>query len=180
MASSSKGAGLIASAASGGGVAHGDRFARRGFDPRGLHREGSPELPTPDRARQPLVASPKKPARILLVDAARALMESHLLLLRSIPAIVETLACCTDMYLHKERDYVLVILALHSKSRETAEAAHFVRHRWSTARILLLEVESAMIDDWLYDERIDPHLHPAKVCEAAIRLMTEERDWIQA
>jgi hypothetical protein len=117
----------------------------------------------------------KKPARILLVDGARALHESHLLLLRSIPAIVETLVSCADMYLHKDHDYELVILVLHSESRETAEAASFIRNRWRTARILLLEGESARIDDWLYDERIDPCLHPRMVLEAATRLMNHHR-----
>lgn len=37
-----------------------------------------------------------------------------------------------------------------------------------------------MIDDSLYDERIDPNVHPAKVCEAAVRLMKEEKHWISA
>jgi hypothetical protein len=102
------------------------------------------------------------------------------LFLRSIPAIVETLASCADMYLREEHGYALVILVLHSKSTETAEAAHFIRHRWSAARILLLDGESVMIDDWLYDERIDPNVHPATVRGAAIRLMTEEKHWIAA
>ncbi|HTW80665.1 MAG TPA: hypothetical protein VME23_14055 [Terracidiphilus sp.] len=131
-------------------------------------------MTTKNRADQALCVTRTKPARILLVDAALALQESHLLLLRSIPAIVEALTSCADMYLHKEHGYALVILVLHSKSRETAEAAHFVRQRWSAARILLLESESAMIDDWLYDERVDPHSHPATLLEAAIRLMTED------
>jgi hypothetical protein len=126
-------------------------------------------------ADQGVGVTAKKAARILLVDEEPALHESHLLLLRSIPAIVETVACCADLYLHEQRDYALVILVLHCESREMAEAAHFVRHRWSAARILLLERESAMIDDWLYDERIDPRLQPATMCEAAIRLIAEEK-----
>jgi len=89
-------------------------------------------------------------------------------------------ASCADLYRHEKRGYALVILALHSKSRETSEAAHFIRNRWSAARILLLEGESTAIDDWLYDERIDPYLHPAAVREAAKRLMAEEKYWIPA
>jgi hypothetical protein len=84
------------------------------------------------------------------------------------------------MYLHKEDAYAPVILVLHSQARETAEVAGFVRHRWSAARILLLESGSAVIDDWLYDERVDPHPHPATVRDAAIRIMTGERHWIRA
>lgn len=115
-------------------------------------------------------------ARILLVDESHVLEEAHVVLLRSIPASVESLCSCADMYLHKGHDYALVILVLHPESRETAEAAFFVRHRWSRARILLLESQSAIIDDWLYDERIDPCLHPVTVRGAAIRLMTG-REW---
>lgn len=137
-------------------------------------------MTTPKRAYQSLVVTAKKPPRILLVDAALALQESHLLLLRTIPAIVETLVSYADLYLHEQQDYVLVILVLHSKSSGSVEPARFVRRRWSAARILLVEDESAMIDDWLYDERIDPHSHPATVREAAIRLMTADGTWISA
>jgi hypothetical protein len=98
--------------------------------------------------------------------------------LRSIPAFVEKLVSCADMYLHDKDAYSLVILVLHPQARETAEVAHFVRHRWSEARILLLETESAVIDEWLYDERVDPHPHPATVRDAAIRLMAEDKYWI--
>jgi hypothetical protein len=102
------------------------------------------------------------------------------MLLRSIPALVEKLVSCTDLYFHEGNAYALVILVLLPQSRETAEVAHFVRHRWSEARILLLESESAAIDDWLYDERVDPYPHPATVRDAAIRLVTEEKYWIPA
>jgi hypothetical protein len=141
---------------------------------------GSSEVTTLHRANERHPAAAKTPPRILLVDAARALHELHLALLRSIPAFVELLPSCADMYLHREHGYALVILVLHSNSREITEAAHFVRRRWTAARILLLESESAVIDDWLYDERVDPHLHPATVREAAIRLVAGERHWISA
>jgi hypothetical protein len=121
-----------------------------------------------------------KAPRILLVDAALALHELHLMLLRSIPAVVDTLISSADMYFHQGQAYALVILAFFPRSRETTEAADFVRHRWSAARILLLERESAMIDDWLYDERVDPHLHPATLREAAIRLTAQEDYWFPA
>jgi hypothetical protein len=69
---------------------------------------------------------------------------------------------------------------LHTHSRETAQAAEYVRHRWRSARILLLECEPPEIDDWLYDERIDPQLHPATLREMAIRLMTQKEHRVQA
>jgi hypothetical protein len=181
MNSLSKGAALISSASTGvGAVHHADRLGHGGFDLRRQQLAGLPEVTMLNRADQPLVVTATRPARILLVDAALALHESHLMLLRSIPAIVEILASCADLYLHQEHGYWLVILVLHPQSRETAEAAHFVRRRWSGARILLLESESAMIDDWLYDERVDPHLHPDTLREAAIRLMTGDKYRIQA
>ncbi|MGD0891416.1 MAG: hypothetical protein ABR923_07775 [Terracidiphilus sp.] len=130
---------------------------------------------TMNRAEQSDLVPAKIQVRILLVDVAQTLEDSHLLLLRSIPAMVERLACCADMYVHKGCGYALVILALHPGSRETSDVANYVRHRWRSARILLLQGESTTIDDWLYDERIDPQLHPAIVCETAIRLITEER-----
>ncbi|MGB6743904.1 MAG: hypothetical protein WBE38_09605 [Terracidiphilus sp.] len=159
---------------------HADWFAREGFDPRRPQSGGPSEVSALNGADEPLVASAKKPPRILLVDAVLALHELHRELLRSIPAIVETLASCTDMYAHEEHAYALVILVLHPHSRKTAEAADFVRHRWRAARILLLESESAEIDDWLYDERVDPHLHPMTLREAAIRLMTQEEYRVSA
>jgi hypothetical protein len=156
-----------------GTIHHPERFARPRFDSRRPQREGSPEAIMRNGAERSLGGIIEKPARILLVDGTHTLQDSHLLLLRSIPAIVQTLTSCADMYLHKEHGYSLVILALHSESRETTEAAHFVRHRWSSARILLLKGESAMIDDWLYDERIEPQSQPATVQESAARLMTK-------
>jgi hypothetical protein len=149
-------------------------FASEDFHPCRPQPGGSSEATALNRADVSLAVSAKKLPRILLVDATLALREFHLGLLRSIPAIVETLASCADMYLHEEHAYALVILMLHSHSRETAEVAEFVRHRWRSARILLLERESPVIDDWLYDEWVDPHLHPTTLREAAIRLMTQE------
>ena len=172
MSSSPKGTALIRTVPSDDDAFyHCDRFSRRGFEPRRLQPGISPERTALNGAAQFPSFSAKAPARILLVDGALALSESHLFPLRSIPAIIETLCSCADMYLHKGNGYALVILVLHCKPSETTEAAHFVRHRWSAARILLLESESAMIDDWLYDERVDPQSHPAKLCEAAIRLI---------
>jgi hypothetical protein len=84
------------------------------------------------------------------------------------------------LYFHEERAYALVILVPHPQSKEAAEAAHFVRHRWSAAKILLLESESALIDDWLYDDRAEPHLHPATIRGAAIGLMSQQEYWIRA
>jgi hypothetical protein len=171
---------LITSGSSGFGVAQRDRFSRQEWDPRIPQTGASLEATKLDRAGRLLLDFVKTPPRILLVDAALLLHELHLTLLRSIPAIVECLTSCTEMYLHDEHGYVLVILVLPPKSRETAEAADYVRHRWRAARILLLENESAMIDDWLYDARIDPHFHPATVREAAIRLMAGQEYWVPA
>ena len=151
-----------------------NRFLLGDFDPCRPQPGGSSEATALNRTDMSLVASAKKPPRILLFDATLTLRECHLEFLRSIPAIVKTLASCAEMYLHEEHAYALVILMLHSHSRETAEVAGFVRHRWGSARILLLENESPVIDDWLYDERVDPCLHPTALREAAIRLMNQQ------
>ncbi len=180
MTSSPKCTALVTSAPSCVGAMRADRFARPGFDPRHPQPRGSSEATTLSRVGRTVAVPTREPPRILLVDAAPALYDLHITLLRSIPAFVEKLVSRADMYLHEEDAYALVILALHLQARETAEVAHFVRHRWSAARILLLECESAAIDDWLYDERVDPHPHPATVRDVAIRLMTEEKHWIPA
>lgn len=181
MISNANGAALIATSA------HPDvnsrcagRFAHRGFDPEPPQTAGSRSAILLNRAdrRPPVLRA--QPPRILLVGAALALHELHLALLRSIPAVVESLASCADMYLHEGDDYALVVLMLRQHSRETAEAAQYVRRRWSAARILLLESGAELIDDWLYDERVDPDSYPAIVRKAAIRLVTGEDDWIPA
>ena len=180
MISTAKGATPITSAFSSGvGTAHAGGFALRGFNSLSSRPAGSYEPATLNRVDRSLALSVERLPRILLADTAFALRGLHLVLLRSISAIVETLASCTDLYFHEGHAYALIILVLHPQSRETTEAAHFVRHRWGAARILLLGSESAMIDDWLYDDRVDPHSDLATVCEAAIRLMTEEKHWTQ-
>jgi len=181
MISNPKGAALItrsAHPAVSAGCA--DRFACRGFDPGIPQPAGSRSMVMLNRVGQSAPVPAQQPPRILLVGAALARYELHLALLRSIPAIVESLDSCADMYLHEGSAYALVILTLRQQSRETAEAAHFVRRRWSAARILLLESESGVIDDWLYDERVDPDSYPATVRQAAIRLVTGEDYWIPA
>jgi len=180
MTSSPRCTALVAGGSSSVGAVQADSFARPGVDPHHPRPPESSEVTRLSRVGRSLVVSARRPPRILLVDAALAMYELHIALLRSIPAFVEKLVSCADMYLHEEDAYALVILALRPQARETAEVAHFVRHRWSAARILLLESESAVIDDWLYDERVDPHPQPATVRDAAIRLMTEEQYWIPA
>ena len=165
---------LVTSGSSSFDAVHADHSARRDFDADVRQPKWAPEVTPMSRADRSIIVSAKTQPRILLVDAALELHEPHLMLLRSIPAIVETLNSCADMYLDREHEYALVILVLPTKSSETTEAAHFVRHRWNSARILLLESEFAEIDDWLYDERIDHHLDPTSVREAAIRLIAEE------
>ena len=87
---------------------------------------------------------------------------------------MEKLVSSADLYLHEGNAYALVILVPHPQTRETSEVAEFVRHRWKSARILLLESGSPVIDDWLYDERVENHPHPATLREVAIRLMTQK------
>ena len=158
----------------------GNRTAREDCDLSRPEPGGASEATELNRDDVSLIVYAKERPRILLLDATHAVRECHLELLRSIPALVETLASCADMYLHAEYAYSLVILMLHTHSRETAQAAEFVRQRWRSARILLLQCESPEIDDWLYDERVDPHLHPATLRETAIRLMTQKEHGVPA
>ncbi len=181
MISNPKGAALIVSgthSAVNAGCA--DRSALRGFSPGLPQPAGSRSVIMLNRANQFPPVPAEQPPRILLVGAALALRELHVALLRSIPAIVESLGSGVDMHRHKGGAYALVVLMLRQQSREMAEAAHFVRRHWGAARILLLESESGVIDDWLYDERVDPDSSPAIMRETAIRLVTGEAYWIRA
>jgi hypothetical protein len=180
MGSSSKGVSFITDTSCNIGAVDADHFAHRAVLSRLPLPASSSKGTTLNRADRSLIVTARNPPRILLVDAARQLHELHLALLRSIPAHVETLTSCSDLYFHEERAYALVILVPHPQSKEAAEAAHFVRHRWSAAKILLLESESALIDDWLYDDRAEPHLHPATIRGAAIGLMSQQEYWIRA
>src|SRR5580658_8477016 len=86
MTSSPKGSALIRSGSSGVDALHpADRHTNRGFDPGRSQPGGSSEVTTLDRADQSLSVTAKEPPRILVVDAALALQDSHVLLLRSIP-----------------------------------------------------------------------------------------------
>ncbi len=180
MGSSSKGVNFITGTSCSIGAVHADRFARHMVVSRLPQSAGSSERTTLDLPNRSLIVSAKKPPRILLVDAARALHQLHLALLRSIPACVETLTSFSGLYFHEKQAYALVILVPYPQSNETAEAAQFVRHRWSAAKILLLESKPPLIDDWLYDDRAELNLHPATIRAAAIRLMSQEEYWIPA
>jgi hypothetical protein len=180
MGSFPKGVSFVTDASCNIGAVRIDRFAHRAVLSRLPLPAASSEGSTLNRADRSLMVTARNPPRILLVDSARRLHGLHLALLRSIPAHVETLTSCSDLYFHEERAYALVILAPHPRSKEAAEAAQFVRHRWSAAKILLLESESALIDDWLYDDRTEPHLHPAAIRGAAIGLMSQQEYWIRA
>ena len=155
MTSSPKCIALVTGASSSVRAIDSDCFALWSFYSRHQQLRGPSEVTALNGADESLVISARKPPQILLVDAALALHELHVTLLRSIPALVEKLVSCTDLYFHEEDAYALVILVFHPHARERAEVARFVRHRWRAARILLLESESAVIDDWLYDERVD-------------------------
>jgi hypothetical protein len=180
MGSSLKDIGFVKDTSRKIGAVHADPFAHPGFVFRRAQEARSQEVTTLNRTDRSVIGPATKLPHILLVDAARTLHESHLALLRSIPACVEALGSCSEMYFHDVRAYALVILVPHPQSKETAEAAQFVRHQWSTAKILLLDSESALVDDWLYDDRAEPHLHPAMIRGAAIRLMYQEEYWIHA
>jgi hypothetical protein len=95
-----------------------NRFAREDFDPCRPQPGGSSEATALNRAEVSLTGSAKEAPRILLVDATLALREFHLELLRSIPSIVESLAFCAETYVHEGHGYALVVLMLHTHSRE--------------------------------------------------------------
>lgn len=122
----------------------------------------------------------RKADRVLLVSEAPIFLNLRALLLKSIPATVQCVESCHRLYGDGGRSYALIILALKPDSGETTEVALFCRRQWSTAKILLLAREDHTIDDWLYDERLDPLFNPAALLNAVKRLLTREpriRSW---
>jgi hypothetical protein len=64
------------------------------------------------------------------------------------------------------------VAVLHQtlSQKELIEAAHFIRRRWPTARILIVRPEEWWIEDALYDDRVVPDSNPELLLSAVERL----------
>lgn len=58
---------------------------------------------------------------------------------------------------------------------ELDEACRFIRHRWPTAKIVVVRAGENFLEDALYDDRIRPDTSPEHLCKAVLRLLNRRR-----
>jgi CheY-like chemotaxis protein len=110
--------------------------------------------------------------RLLLVEPDLELRESRSLLLSSLRLTVHAAGYHLDLFqlLHENR-YKLIVLELLRNEEYASQVAEFVRENWPEAKILLLGQSCGDLDDWLYDDIVDPCCNPAGIIQSAQRLL---------
>jgi hypothetical protein len=112
--------------------------------------------------------------RVLIVDSNLELQHSRSLLLSSLGLPVDMAAGVSDVFrLSRKIRYHLVVINGIRSDGQAATIAECVRTRWPTARVLLLGESCGVLDDWLYDDLIDPGNGPAGVVQSAQAML----DW---
>jgi hypothetical protein len=114
--------------------------------------------------------------QLLLVEADPGLCESRRLLLSSLGAQVHAVHCHLEVFhLIGENHYNLIVLDVLRDPEHASQVAEFARANWPAAKILLLGPGRGCLDDWLYDDLVDPYCNPAGVIEAAQSLLDHAR-----
>lgn len=70
----------------------------------------------------------------------------------------------------------LAILHDTLHSFELDETARLIRHHWPEARILLISTEEGILDDAMYDDRIEPAASPQDLLSVIDRLLEKRRE----
>jgi DNA-binding NtrC family response regulator len=110
--------------------------------------------------------------QILLVESDPELRESRRLLLSSLRLPVHAVDCHLEVFrLLRENRYTLIVLGLLHDEEHASQVAGFVRANWPAAKILLLGRGCGHLDDWLYDDIVDPCCNPAGLIQSAQRLL---------
>jgi hypothetical protein len=65
----------------------------------------------------------------------------------------------------------LIVLDMSDEEEHASQIAEFVRANWPEAKILLLGQNCRHLDDWLYDDIVDPCCNPAGFMQSAQRLL---------
>ena len=112
--------------------------------------------------------------RVLIVDSNLELQHSRRLLLSSLGLPVDTAAGVSDVFrLSRKIRYYVVVINGAGNDGQTATIAECVRARWPTARVLLLGESCGALEDWLYDDLVNPSNNPAGVVQSARAML----DW---
>jgi CheY-like chemotaxis protein len=111
--------------------------------------------------------------RILLVDPDEELGRTRSLLLESLGHPVDRARNFAAIYsLHRDHRYCLVAVSVSAKISDLSTTLTTVRSSWPAARILLLGSSAIGIEDYQYDEMVNPAYHPADLVEVAHRLIS--------
>jgi hypothetical protein len=110
--------------------------------------------------------------QILLIESDTELRESRCLLLSSLRLPVHAVGCHLEVFqLLRENRYTLIVLGLLHDEERASQVAGFARANWPAAKILLLGRSCGHLDDWLYDDIVDPCCNPAGFIQSAQRLL---------
>ena len=113
---------------------------------------------------------------ILIVCADDTLLHSRALLLSTLKIPVQAVSGDSEVSnLPPCANFCLVVLDLVSLELQAAAIAAYVRTRWPGARILLLGGLLQNVDDWLYDDIVEPRFNPSGFIEASKRLLKKLR-----
>jgi len=119
----------------------------------------------PDSARRDVVE------RVLLVDSDPGLRDLSLLL-NSPQLFVDAVRGYSEVFrLGDENRYTVVVLSERRNDHQTFQIAEYVRTRWPDAKILILGDSCGDLDDWLYDDIVDPTCNTAGFIQAVQRLL---------
>lgn len=130
--------------------------------------------PRPPAARgQQVIVSAESRSAILLVEENDELRESRLKLLSLLDSSVQVAdigaALCECI---QGDSFRLVVISVRSTA-ETERLAFTARRRWPKAKILLLGSTANDLQDFLFDNIVDPRCNPVGFVEISRRLLNE-------
>jgi hypothetical protein len=114
--------------------------------------------------------------QLLLIESDPGLCESRRLLLASLGVPVHAVHSHLEVFQQAGGNrYNLIVLDVLRDPEHAPEIAEFARVNWPEAKILLLGPGCGSLDDWLYDDLVDPYCNPAGVIESAKDLLDHAR-----
>jgi hypothetical protein len=110
--------------------------------------------------------------KTLLVESDPEIRQSRQLLFASLGLSVHAVGCYPEVFqLLGENRYQLIVLDLLHNREDASQIAQLGRVRWPEAKILLLGYSCGSLDDWLYDDLVDPRRSSSTLVESVQRLL---------
>lgn len=117
------------------------------------------------QATLPAVVSP-----VMLIQRDDLLRESRRLVLSRIHPLVRVAEDLAGVFTCGPDVFFRLIVIDMSDPRSAERVAFYARRRWPRAKILLLGSSCAQLDDFLYDDIVDPGRNAAAFLEVSRRL----------